>query len=49
MCPKCGAPTISEVLTSYPPINVRRCSLCDWKVSSQERIMTKVWAVGDPI
>lgn len=48
-CPECGGPTYGEVLTSYPPINVRRCPKCGWSVSSTEQIMTKVWAQGDPI
>ena len=30
-CPVCGADIYDEVIDTYPPITIKRCSKCDWR------------------
>ena len=37
-CPKCGGDLRSMILTSNPPIEVKRCDNCGWEHQEQQRI-----------
>ena len=41
-CPKCGADIESLILTSLPPIPVKRCTRCDWRWEGRQDDVIRV-------
>lgn len=42
VCPKCGADIISEIICTYPPIPVKRCTKCDWDWEGEQEEILRV-------
>lgn len=38
ICPKCGADLRKEVICTFPPIHVMKCTKCDWRHEEREDV-----------
>lgn len=40
ICPECGGDLVDYVITTYPPIQAKKCLRCGWRWESQTTPMT---------
>ena len=47
-CPKCGNPLTDEVITTYPPIDAKRCHACGYYHTNKQTENTVEYVRYDP-
>lgn len=45
-CPKCGGDLVDYVITTYPPVEAKKCLRCGWMWESQTTPICRI--VFDP-